>query len=44
MINNLVSDMLSQGVVSEEERDQSAVTVAIHGKQASEETAELGSC
>ena len=36
-INNLKSDLLSQGIVSEEERDQSAVTVAIHGKQASEE-------
>ena len=30
-INNLRSDLLSQGIVSEEERDQSAVTVAIHG-------------
>ena len=36
-INNLRSDLLSQGIVSEEERGQSAVTVAIHGKQASEE-------
>ena len=36
-INNLKSDLLSQGIVSEEEMEQSAVTVAIHGKQASEE-------
>ena len=36
-INNLKSYLLSQGIVSEEEREQSAVTVAIHGKQASEE-------
>ena len=36
-INNLKSDLLSQGIVSEEGREQSAVTVAIHGKQASEE-------
>ena len=36
-INNLKSYLLSQGIVSEEERDQSAVTVAIHGTQASEE-------
>ena len=36
-INNLKSDLLSQAIVSEEDRDQSAVTVAIHGKQASEE-------
>ena len=36
-INNLKSYLLSQGIVNEEERDQSAVTVAIHGKQASEE-------
>ena len=36
-INNLKSDLFSQGIVSEQERDQSAVTVAIHGKKASEE-------
>ena len=36
-INNLRSDLLSQGIVKEEAREQSAVTVAIHGKQASEE-------
>ena len=36
-VSNLVSDMLSQGVVREEEREEAAVTVAIHGKQASEE-------
>ena len=36
-INNLKSYLLSQGIVSKEERDHSAVTVAIHGKQASEE-------
>ena len=36
-IDNLKSDLLSQGIVSEEEREQSAVTVAIHGRQASEE-------
>ena len=36
-INNLKSDLLSQGIVSEEGREQLAVTVAIHGKQASEE-------
>ena len=36
-INNLKSDLLSQGIISEEEIEQSAVTVAIHGRQASEE-------
>ena len=36
-IRNLKSDMLSQGIVSEDEIEQAAVTVAIHGKQASEE-------
>ena len=36
-INNLKSDLLSHGIVSEEEIEQSAVTVAVHGKQASEE-------
>ena len=36
-IRNLKSDMLSQGIVNEDELEQAAVTVAIHGKQASEE-------
>ena len=36
-INNLKSDLLSQGIVSDDKRDQSVMTVAIHGKQASEE-------
>ncbi|KAI6647051.1 E3 ubiquitin-protein ligase [Oopsacas minuta] len=36
-IRNLRSDMLSQGVVRVDEIEQAAVTVAIHGKQASEE-------
>ena len=36
-IRNLRSDMLSQGIVNEDELEQAAVTVAIHGKQASEE-------
>ena len=36
-INNLKSELLSLGIVSEEGREQSAVTVAIHGRQASEE-------
>ena len=36
-IRNLKSDMLSQGIVNEDELEQAAVTVAIHSKQASEE-------
>ena len=36
-IRNLKSDMLSRGIVNEDELKQAAVTVAIHGKQASEE-------
>ena len=36
-INKLKSDMLKMGVVRQEEIDQAAVTVCIHGKQASEE-------
>ena len=36
-IRNLKSDMLSQGIVNEDEIEQAAVIVAIHGKQASEE-------
>ena len=36
-IRNLKSDMLSQGIVDEDELEQAVVTVAIHGKQASEE-------
>ena len=36
-VSNLVSNMLSDGVVSEKEREEAAVTVALHGKQASEE-------
>ena len=36
-INKLKSDMLKIGVVRQDEMDQAAVTVCIHGKQASEE-------
>ena len=36
-INKLKSEMLKMGVVKQEEMDQAAVTVCIHGKQASEE-------
>ncbi|KAI6647050.1 E3 ubiquitin-protein ligase [Oopsacas minuta] len=36
-IQNLRSDMLSQGVVREDEIEQAVVTVAIHGNQASED-------
>ena len=36
-INKLKSDMLGKGVVRQNEMDQAAVTVCIHGKQASEE-------
>ena len=36
-INKLKSDMLGKGVVRQDEMDQAAVTVCIHGKQASEE-------
>ena len=36
-INKLKSDMLKIGVIRQDEMDQAAVTVCIHGKQASEE-------